>query len=144
MHLQGQQFAGELTALQTNVLNYLKIQKIDFEKVIASFCFQLAILTHSGIGFLKMLCLCTMISILVGLPPLIKKSPCVASLPSSTRLILTCFNSCSTIQCFEGRDLQISGRVWSKADWQYQGSDQKTLMYKDGTLLNILSFYVHY
>ena len=31
MHLQleGQQYAGELIALQTNVLNYLKVQKID-------------------------------------------------------------------------------------------------------------------
>ena len=42
MHLQGQQYvcAGELIALQTmtNVLNYLKVQKIDFAKVNTSFC----------------------------------------------------------------------------------------------------------
>ena len=39
MYLQGQQYvcAGELVALQTmtNVLNYLKVQKIDFAKVIS-------------------------------------------------------------------------------------------------------------
>ena len=41
---------------------------------------RLAILTHLGVGFVKTLCLCTMISFLVGLPPLIEKSPHVALL----------------------------------------------------------------
>jgi fatty acid synthase subunit alpha len=45
MHLQGQQYvcAGELIALQTmtNVLNYLKVQKIDFAKVNTSSCSNL-------------------------------------------------------------------------------------------------------
>jgi hypothetical protein len=39
---------------------------------------RLAISTHHGIGFVKTLCLCTMISFLVGLPPSIEKSPRVA------------------------------------------------------------------
>ena len=42
MHLQVQQYvcAGELIALQTmtNVLNYLKVKKIDFAKVNTSSC----------------------------------------------------------------------------------------------------------
>ena len=57
---------------------------------------RLAISTHPGIGFVKTLCLCTMISFLVGLPPSIEKSPRVA-LPSLTGLTLTYFNLCSTI-----------------------------------------------
>ena len=35
---------------------------------------KLVILTHLGIGFVKMLCLCTMISFLVSLPLSIEKS----------------------------------------------------------------------
>jgi fatty acid synthase subunit alpha len=55
---------------------------------------RLAISTHPGIGFVKTLCLCTMISFLVGSPLLIEKSPRIA-LPSLTGPTLTC--SCSTI-----------------------------------------------
>jgi len=55
MRLQGQQYvcAGELIALQTmtNVLNYLKVQKVDFAKVIAgSYLILLLFLTMVTVG----------------------------------------------------------------------------------------------
>ena len=54
MHLQGQQYdcAGELIALQTmtNVLNYLKVQKIDFAKVSSCSNFFSLILTMITVG----------------------------------------------------------------------------------------------
>ena len=55
MHLQGQQYvcAGELIALQTmtNVLNYLKVQKIDFAKVSSCSNFFSLILTMITVGW---------------------------------------------------------------------------------------------
>ena len=56
MHLQGQQYvcAGELIALQTmtNVLNYLKVKKIDFAKVNSSSCSNF--LFHCNYSWLRL------------------------------------------------------------------------------------------
>jgi hypothetical protein len=58
MHLQGQQYvcAGELIALQTmtNVLNYLKVQKIDFSKVNTSSCSIFFIIFNHDHSWLKL------------------------------------------------------------------------------------------
>jgi hypothetical protein len=57
MHLQGQQYvcAGELLALQTmtNVLNYLKVKKIDFEKVKIPVCSNFSIVFNHYYSWLR-------------------------------------------------------------------------------------------
>ena len=100
---------------------------------------------HPGIiGFVKTLCLCTMISFLVGLPPSIEKS-LRAALPSLTGLTLTCFNSCSTIS--------ISAMLWRETYRLAKEFGQKLIdntreaigkppMYKDGALHLHLVFQV--
>ena len=109
-YLRHDSWAGEVAFDQEKATNLVLQAKLDSIKCEHGDAYGiqphfgiLTISTHPGIGFVKTLCLCTMISFLVGLPPSIEKSPLVA-LPSLTRLTLTCLNSCSTIS--------ISAMLW--------------------------------